>query len=125
MSSSATFVRVVASSILLTAAAALPGCLISSQSHETQSGTYVSEATFNQIQPGVTTRQWVLGTLGEPSLKTTLESGEELWKWSYCKTKQSSGSLLFVFGGSSTSSTLGAAYVQFKDGLVTKSWRAS
>lgn len=125
MSASSSIVRVALSCALLFAAGALPGCLISSRSSETQSGTYVSEATFNQIEPGVTTKQWVLGTLGEPSLKTTLENGEELWKWSYCKTKQSSGSLLFVFGGSSTSSTMGAAYVQFKDGIATKSWRSN
>ncbi len=125
MSASSSIIRVALSCALLAAAAALPGCLISSRSSETQSGTYVSEATFNQIEPGVTTKQWVLGTLGEPSLKTNLENGEELWKWSYCKTKQSSGSLLFVFGGSSTSSTMGAAYVQFKDGIATKSWRSN
>lgn len=125
MPSPSSIVRITITCALLTAAAVLPGCLISSRSSETQSGTYVSEATFNQIQPGVTTQQWVRGTLGEPSLKTPLENGEELWKWSYCKTKQSSGSLLFVFGGSSSSSTMGAAYVQFKDGIVTKSWRAN
>ena len=124
MPASNALLRIALAYTLLGVAVALPGCLISSRSRETQTGTYVSEATFNQIEPGVTTRQWVLGTLGEPSLKTRLENGEELWKWSYCKTKQSSGSLLFVFGGSSSTSTMGAAYIQFKDGLVAKSWRA-
>jgi hypothetical protein len=122
---SSTTIRLVAFCALVASVGTLSGCLISSRSRETQSGTFVSETTFNQIQPGVTTKQWVLGTLGEPSLKTPLENGEELWKWSYCKTRESSGSLLFVFGGSSTSSTMGAAYVQFKDGVVSKSWRAN
>jgi outer membrane protein assembly factor BamE (lipoprotein component of BamABCDE complex) len=108
---------------LISSAATLPGCLISSHSDESLSGTYVSEPTFNRIEPGVTTRQWVLGSLGEPTLKTKLEDGGELWKWQYSKTKQSSGAVLFLFGGSSKSSTTGAAYVQFKDDVVTRSWR--
>jgi hypothetical protein len=109
---------------LLACAAALPGCLISSHSNESFSGTYVSEGTFGHIEPGVTTRQWLLGSLGEPTTRTQLESGQELWKWSFTKTKASSGAILFVFGGSSRSETAGAAYVQMKDGIVTKAWRA-
>jgi outer membrane protein assembly factor BamE (lipoprotein component of BamABCDE complex) len=103
----------------------LPGCLVSSTSRESYTGTYVSDQTFGQIQAGVTTRQWVMGTLGEPTCKTTLENGEELWKWTYSKVKRSSGAVLFIFGGSSSSETGGAAYVQMKDGVVTKAWRAS
>jgi len=110
---------------LALAAAALPGCLINSSNNEHYSGTYVSEATFNRIEPGTTTKQWVLGTLGEPSVKTNLEDGSELWKWQYSKTKQSSGSVLFIFGGSSSSETGGAAYVQMRDGIVTKAWRTN
>lgn len=105
------------------AVAALPGCLIGSQSRESQTGTQVSQQTFDQIEPGSTTRQWVLGTLGEPDKKTDIGGGEELWKWSYTKTKTSSGYFLFVFGGSSETSKSGAAYVQLKDDVVTKKWR--
>lgn len=101
----------------------LSGCLISSHSNENFSGKYVSTRTFNEVEPGVTTVSWVKGTMGEPTSKTTLEDGSELWKYSYTKTKSSSGSLLFVFGGSSRSSTGGSAYVQIKDGVVVKHWR--
>ena len=110
---------------LIAGASVLSGCLISSSSNESYTGTYVSESTFGQIEPGKTTKQWVLGTLGEPTEKTCLEDGGELWKWSYSKTKSSSGAILFVFGGSSTSQTGGAAYVQMKDGIVTRAWRAN
>ncbi len=106
------------------AAATLSGCLISSHSNESFTGTRVSDATFNRIEPGVTTQQWITGTLGEPSIKTKLEDGSELWKWQYAKVKSSSGAILFVFGGSSTSTQASAAYVQLKDGIVTKCWRA-
>jgi hypothetical protein len=103
----------------------IPGCLVSSQSNETFTGTQVSESTFGQIQTGATTKQWVLGSLGDPTQKTTLDDGGELWKWSYTKTKSSSGAILFIFGGESKTTTGGAAYVEFgPDGIVRRAWRA-
>lgn len=113
--------------IVLIAGMALvaPGCLISSRSNESFTGTKVSEATFGQIQPGVTNKQWVEATLGQPTKKSTLDDGGEVWKWSYAKVKQSSGAILFIFGGSSTTTTGGAAYIEFgPDGVVRKAWRA-
>ncbi|HMN40786.1 MAG TPA: hypothetical protein PKE29_08050 [Phycisphaerales bacterium] len=115
--------RATVAAAMLGIAAFGSGCLISQHSNERYTGTYVSEPTFSQIQTGVTTRAWILGTLGEPTTKTTLENGEELWKWQYAKVKQSSGAVLFIFGGSSTSTEGGSAYVQMRDGVVTKAWR--
>lgn len=115
--------RVVGVLSLTMAGLVLPGCLISSHSNEDFSGSYVSHRTFNQVEPGVTTVSWVKGTMGEPTSKTTLEDGSELWKYAYTKTKNSNGSLLFVFNGSSRSATGGSAYVQIKDGIVVKHWR--
>jgi hypothetical protein len=115
--------RLGAGLVLAGAAAAMPGCLISSHSREDLSGKYVSQATFGRIEPGVTTRKWVEGTLGEPSQRTVCEEGSELWKYSYSKRQSSSGSLLFVFGGSSVKETAGSAYVQMRDGVVEKAWR--
>ncbi len=119
-----TLVRSVLSCVCL-ASVLLGGCLISSHSNESFTGTQVSEETFSRIEPGVTTKQWVLGTLGEPTVNTPLEDGAELWKWTYSKCKTSNGSIFLIFGGSSVSTTAGAAYVQMKDGIVTKCWRTS
>jgi outer membrane protein assembly factor BamE (lipoprotein component of BamABCDE complex) len=114
-----------AAAALIAAAVLLPGCLVSSQSHESYTGTQVSEATFDQIQPGVTTKAWIEGTLGQPSKKTTLDDGGEVWKWSFTKVKQSSGAILFIFGGSSTTTTGGSVYVEFgPNGVVRRAWRA-
>jgi outer membrane protein assembly factor BamE (lipoprotein component of BamABCDE complex) len=121
----AAFKGIAVGTVLAAAAIAMAGCLVSSQSHESFTGTQVSESTFGQIRTGVTTRQWVEATLGQPTMKTTLDDGGEVWKWSYSKVKQSSGAILFVFGGSSTTTTGGAAYVEFgPDGIVRRAWRA-
>lgn len=105
-------------------AACMGGCLISSRSDEQMTGTQVSSATFNQIVPGETTRAWVLGALGEPTTRTTLDDGGELWKWSYSMRRTSRGSVLFVFGGSSATERAGSALVEMKDGVVTRAWRS-
>ncbi len=113
---------------MLTAAAAvvmanLGGCLIGSSNTEASTGKEVSQATFNKIEPGVTTKKWVEATLGEPTSSSTLDDGTEVWKWSYANVKSSRGTVLFLFGGSSTKTTSGSAYVEMKDGLVTRAWR--
>lgn len=101
----------------------LGGCLIGSSNTEVSTGKEISQPTFNKIEPGVTTKQWIEATLGEPTSKSTLDDGTDVWKWSYAHVKSSRGTVLFLFGGSSTKTTSGSAYVEMKDGLVTRAWR--
>jgi outer membrane protein assembly factor BamE (lipoprotein component of BamABCDE complex) len=104
---------------------ALTGCLVTSTSKTTTSGNYVPEQTFDRIEPGKTTAAWVKATLGEPSCKTRVETADsEIWKWNYTETRKGSGTVLFLFAGSSNDEKSRAAYVEIKDGVVTKKWRA-
>ena len=103
----------------------LTGCLVTSSSKTTTSGNYVPAQTFDQIEPGKTTSAWVQATLGEPTCKTKVETANsEIWKWNYTETKKGSGTVLFLFAGSSNDEKTRAAYVEIKDGVVTKKWRA-
>jgi hypothetical protein len=108
---------------LALATLAMGGCLIGSRKVETGTGKEVSAATMSRIEPGVTTRQWVEATLGEPTSKAKLDDGTEVWKWSYSRVEASSGTVLFIFGGSSTKTRAGSAYVEMRDGVVTRAWR--
>jgi len=110
----------------LAAAAAVPllsGCLVSSKSASTQSRTYVGESSFEQIKPGETTDEWLLAVLGTPTSQSCLGDGGEVWKWSHTKTTSSSGTVLFLFGGSSSHVKTGSACVELRDGVVTRKWR--
>lgn len=107
----------------LMATSLLGGCLISSHNSTTISGAYVSPATYDEVQPGVTTTDRLEAACGQPSSKTPLASGDELWKWSYTKIKQGTGSVLFVFGGSDKTETIGHVSVQVRDGVVVHKWR--
>lgn len=99
------------------------GCLISSNSHETRSGTYVSENTFAQIRPGQTTEDWVRATLGTPTSETVLRDGGRILKWSYSEHHESSGAVFLIFGGHSEKDTDHTAFVELHDGVVSRAWR--
>ena len=111
--------------ILSTLLIPLTGCLVTSDSKVSRSGNYVPENTFDRIEPGKTTAAWVKATLGEPTSKTKLENdAAEIWKWNYTEKKTGSGTLLFIFAGHNEDEKARAAYVEVKDGVVTKKWRA-
>jgi outer membrane protein assembly factor BamE (lipoprotein component of BamABCDE complex) len=103
----------------------LAGCLVTSNSHVTRSGNYVPEATFDRIEPGKTSEGWVRATLGEPTLKTKVGNDNgEIWKWNYSEKKSGNGTLFLIFSGHNEDEKSHAAYVELKNGVVTKKWRA-
>jgi outer membrane protein assembly factor BamE (lipoprotein component of BamABCDE complex) len=114
--------------IVLWALALLPligGCLVTSNSKVSRSGNYVPEATFDRIEPGKTTAAWVKATLGDPSCRTKVDgSDSEIWKWSYKEVKKGSGTIFVIFAGASEDEKTRSAFIEVKDGVVTKKWRA-
>lgn len=100
------------------------GCLVGSSSKESTSGNFVPESSFSQLEVGKTTAAFVEATLGKPDSKTPAGDGSEIWKYSYTEKKESSGFVFLIFGGSSEKKTEKAAFVQMKDGVVTKAWRS-
>jgi len=115
-----TFVSALLASTLLLCVC---GCLVSSESHQTRTGTYVSDTTFNQIKPGQTTEQWVRATLGPPSSQTDIGDDGKLLKWTYTERRESSGAVFLIFGGHNENETTHTAYVEIHHGVVTKAWR--
>jgi len=99
------------------------GCLVATDSKSKISGNYVPEDTFNRIEPGKTTAAWVKATLGEPSSRDTAD-GTEVWKYTYTEEKDSSGAIFLIFAGSDKKEHHRVAYVEFKDGVVSKKWRS-
>lgn len=100
------------------------GCLVTSNSNVQRSGNYVSDSTFNQIEPGKTTAAWIRATLGAPTSIDRIDSETEIWKYSYTLRKESSGAVFLIFGGSSANEDTHTAFVQLKEGVVTKAWRS-
>jgi outer membrane protein assembly factor BamE (lipoprotein component of BamABCDE complex) len=114
--------RIAAFVSVLGAAAVLPGCLIGSSSRTQVTGRYVGPETLAQIQPGKSA-EYVSELLGEPSQKSSLEDGTEIWKWNYTESRNSSGSVIFIFASNSKTETQRTTYVELKNGVVVKAWR--
>ena len=98
------------------------GCLVTSNTEEKRSGNYISDSTFDEIKPNETTVAWVESMLGEPT-SINKDDGTETWKYAYSLRKESSGAVFLIFGGSSANEVEHMAFVQFKNGVVTKAWR--
>jgi len=109
--------------VMLLGLASMTGCLVGGSSEVKREGKYVGENTLAQIQPGKTGKAWIIATLGDPTEKREIEAGHELWKYSYKETKEGDGYVFLIFAGSDKSVTGGNVFVEFKDDVVTKSWR--
>ena len=108
---------------LALALTAVSGCLVSSASKTTYSGTRVPESTFEQIKAGSTTMGWVNATLGAPTSKAKT-GDDEVWKYIYTETTDSTGTVFLLFAGSTSKENTGAVYIEFRDGVVINKWRA-
>ena len=109
--------------LALAAALFSGGCLVNSHSRTSYSGRYVGPETMAQIEPGTTRQDFVLATLGEPTSKNRLDDGSEIWRWEYRRKRSSSGSVFLLLDTDNHTEHDGAAYVQFRDGVVERSWR--
>jgi outer membrane protein assembly factor BamE (lipoprotein component of BamABCDE complex) len=99
------------------------GCLVGANSTTHREGNYVSQSTLNNIEPGKTSKAWIVATLGQPTTKTVLEPGHELWKYSYKETKESGGFVFLLYAGGDTKTSDGSVFVEIQNDTVTKSWR--
>ena len=103
-------------------AALLPGCLITSNGNTSHSGQHISGETFDQVQQG-TSVGFVLATFGEPTSRTKLEDGGEIWRWRYTETRSSSGTVILLLSSSNRTEKQHNTFVEFRDGVVVKTWR--
>lgn len=114
--------RLIWSAAVLCATALVPGCIITTGSHVHRTGKDVGRETLAQIEPG-RKKDFVLALLGEPTSKTEVEGGTEIWKWAYSERRVHHGSVLLVIETGQTQERTGASYVQFQDGSVAKAWQ--
>jgi hypothetical protein len=105
-------------------AATSTGCLVGSSNRVERSGSYVPDSTFDQIEPGQTGGAWLVATLGQPNDRSRVDNaGTEVWRWTYTEKRDSQGHIFLLFGGSSHKEATSNAFVELKDGVVTKKWR--
>lgn len=108
----------------LLAACCLPvgGCLLATSNSTYETGRLVSSNTLSRVEVGKTTESWLIGTLGEPSSRSTVSEANprvEILRYDYTKREESGGALFLIFAGSSTRSTTNSTWFEVTDGVVT------
>src|SRR4026208_414838 len=87
--------------LLAIACCSLSSCIINANSHTTRSGKFISNETLSRIEPGKTL-DYVEALIGQPSTKTKLTDGTEIWKWNYNERKKSNEGVFLVLDSDHT-----------------------
>lgn len=109
---------VVASATVLLAMAGLPGCF--SSQPPTQTGVRIGDETLSQFKAGVTSQDWLVSVLGEPTSKSTLTTIPNTKVFRYA-LGEASGGLGALFSGKPSRNTA-VIYFILTDGVVTRFW---
>lgn len=116
MRSAALFLVVGASSLLT-------GCIVDGSRHEQIEGHYIGNDSLSMIEPGITTKSWVLATFGEPTRKSSVdELGSEVWSWEYKKIRRAKTQVIVVFEGDKRTETHQTVFVEFDGDIVRRAW---
>ncbi len=86
-------------------------------------GPAVGAETLRQIQVGSTSKEWVLGTLGEPTSQTQTPEGTEILRYVYTKMVDSDFCVFLLLNFDDKREDCTVLYFEIADGIVTRYWR--
>src|SRR5690606_16884778 len=93
----------------------LAGC-----SSPPRTGVRIGDETLEQLEAGVTTREWLVALIGEPSSRSVVQGVENTEVYRYTLVEHKGGMLAGLIGGGSQSSSV--IYFILTDGVVTRYW---
>jgi outer membrane protein assembly factor BamE (lipoprotein component of BamABCDE complex) len=100
----------------------LAGCVIVNSGVDCgEKGAPLSADTLEQIEPGQTTRDWVIATLGEPSEQSTAGNGVEVLTYRYSCTRHGNLVMPFLIINDEKRDAQ-TVYFEISDGVVQKYW---
>jgi hypothetical protein len=114
--------RLLGMALLAAATFTASGCLIQSSSSTSYAGNRVTGKTLARLEKGVSNEEYVLATIGVADEEQELSDGTILWKYSWSEKRQHSGAVFLLFGGESSTSRQGKAFIRFEDGVVQDYW---
>jgi hypothetical protein len=100
------------------------GC-VSSRSDVTygSKGPAVPNSTLRQIKPGRTTKNWLLGVMGEPSRAARTSANTEVLTYEYTKTVDSDFNFFIFFNSDNRREERTIHVFEVEDGIVTRHWK--
>lgn len=117
--------RVLGGGLALLAALALCGCLVVNRSESTvrAGGSEIGAATLGQIEPGKTTRNWLVATLGRPTEVNTVSENEEVLRYESRTVQERRLHILLLYGGDHEVERVENVYFEIENGIVMNYWR--
>ena len=98
----------------------LTGCMVNHRSHTSDSSNNhtIAKVMLDSIEPGVTTKDWVTDTFGEPDREKHLKDGEEILIYENTKHQSSHFSLFLIFSSHTSEDIKETITFKLKDGVV-------
>ena len=95
------------------------GCMISHKSHiSDKSGYTIPRSQLDSVEPGVTTKEWVIENFGEPDRERHLQEGKEILVYENTKHKSSNFSVFLLLNSHSSEDIKETVSFKIKDGIV-------
>lgn len=118
-------IAVVGIAVLCVAAGfCLTGCVSGrSDTRYGPSGPSVGRKTLRQIEPGQTSKEWVLGTLGTPTTETATPEGTELLTYEYTKKTDVDFNFCPFLSFDDKKEERTVIYFEVRNGIVTRYWK--
>lgn len=106
--------------MVLFAGTFLTGCMISHRAHTSDSSfDYpVSGTQLESVEPGVTTKEWIIDNLGEPDREKHLRDGEEILIYENTRRKSRHVSLFLLFSSHTSEDIKETVSFKIRDGIV-------
>jgi outer membrane protein assembly factor BamE (lipoprotein component of BamABCDE complex) len=100
------------------------GCLMTHRSHtyESSGGHPISRSDLDHVEPGVTTKDWVLDTFGSPTRERHFKDDSEILIYERSERTEHEFSLFLIFSTESSEVTKDTLSFEIKDGVVQKYW---
>ncbi len=86
-------------------------------------GPVVGSETLRQIKVGSTSKEWLLGTLGEPTSETETPEGTEILKYVYTKKVDSDLDVFIFLDFDDKREERTVLYFELADGIVSRYWK--
>lgn len=107
----------------IAAALALGGCVLVAESDSRyRYGKLHGGGALDTIQPGVTTRAWVVENLGPPSSIYRNEAGNEILRYLTLREQDLSVAFLFLFAIERSGEEVKTLHIEIKEDRVESFW---
>ena len=118
-------IRIASTCAAVATAVALGGCVfvVESDSH-TRYGRLEGSASLDAIQPGVTTRAWVVDNLGQPSSTYLNEADNEVLRYLTVREQDTEVAFLFLFDIDVSEEEVMTLHIEIEEDRVRSFWLA-